>query len=234
MPSPAPDADMADPLPRAAGGAIWSGERGMTLLLVLLVVLIFVVPVMARFEPVERIVVDVGITLVLLSGIVATLDRQARNLLIAAALVALAIRWAPHAAPGLDWPPLREASSLATLLLLAGIVAAKVFERGDVTMNRVMAAVVLYLLLGLSWAMVYELVAYGEPGAFAGTEHGGGHQRWVYFSFVTLTTVGYGDITAVTPAARSLTILEALVGQLYPAILLGRLVSLMQPGGARR
>jgi hypothetical protein len=51
-------------------------------------------------------------------------------------------------------------------------------------------------------------------------------QRWLYYSFVTLTTVGYGDITPVGPLARSLAILEALTGQLYPAILLARLVAL--------
>ncbi len=58
---------------------------------------------------------------------------------------------------------------------------------------------------------------------------GGGEdtlQPWLYFSFVTLTTMGYGDITPIHPAARSLAVLEALVGQLYPAILLARLVSL--------
>ena len=55
---------------------------------------------------------------------------------------------------------------------------------------------------------------------------GGLNQELAYFSFVTLTTVGYGDITPVSPVARSLCVAEALVGQLYPAILIGRLVSL--------
>ena len=65
------------------------------------------------------------------------------------------------------------------------------------------------------------------PNAF--TEGAGrreGSADWVYFSFVTLTTVGYGDITPVARAARSLAMLEALVGQLYPAIIIARLVSL--------
>ena len=55
-------------------------------------------------------------------------------------------------------------------------------------------------------------------------------QRWVYFSFVTLTTVGYGDISPVARAARSLAMLEALIGQLYPAVILARLVSLPRDG----
>jgi hypothetical protein len=88
---------------------------------------------------------------------------------------------------------------------------------------------VAYLLIGLMWTygygMVYELV----PGAFRfpegattiGPAHGLG-----YYSFVTLTTVGYRDITPVHPVARSLTMAEAIVGQLYPAILIARLFSM--------
>jgi uncharacterized membrane protein len=65
------------------------------------------------------------------------------------------------------------------------------------------------------------------PGAFAGVErHDDTPPDWVYFSFVTLTTVGYGDITPVARGARTLAILEALVGQLYPAVIIARLVSL--------
>ena len=64
-------------------------------------------------------------------------------------------------------------------------------------------------------------------GAFSGSGFGGAERPdFVYFSFVTLTTVGYGDVTPVHPLARSLAVAEALTGQLYPAILLARLVSL--------
>lgn len=226
---------MVYPVPRAmSGSAIWSGNRGMTMLLVLLVVLVFVVPVVAHLGATGTLIVDVFITLILLTGIVATAGRRFRHVLAAVALIALGIRWAGWGVPALAMPLLREASSLVTFLLLAGIVAAKVFEGGEVTANRVMGAVVLYLLMGLSWSMIYEVLAVGVPGSFSSGEHDrGGAQRWVYYSFVTLTTVGYGDITALTPTARSLSILEALVGQLYPAILLGRLVSLQTQSGGR-
>ena len=66
-----------------------------------------------------------------------------------------------------------------------------------------------------------------SPDAFAGHPGADGALAdWVYFSFVTLTTVGYGDITPVSTSARSLAMLEALTGQLYPAIIIARLVSL--------
>ncbi len=85
-------------------------------------------------------------------------------------------------------------------------------------------------LIGLVWVFAYRLVDYLSPGALSigplGRGAGHGPQTVAYFSFVTLTTVGYGDITPVHPAARVLAIAEALIGQLYPAILIGRLVSL--------
>jgi uncharacterized membrane protein len=68
-----------------------------------------------------------------------------------------------------------------------------------------------------------------DPGAFnfpAVSDEGTLMSKLVYFSFTTLTTVGYGDVTAVNTAARSLALLEALTGQLFPAILIARLVSL--------
>ncbi len=82
----------------------------------------------------------------------------------------------------------------------------------------------MYLLLGFIWAHAYELVALWHPGAFAGAVDGS--LPWTYYSFVTLTTVGYGDITPVHPLARAVAVLEALTGQLYLAIMLARLVSL--------
>jgi hypothetical protein len=90
-----------------------------------------------------------------------------------------------------------------------------------------------YLLLGLGWALAYELVALLDAGAFSGTGLAGSPRYpFVYFSFVTLTTLGYGDVTPVHPVARSLAIAEGLTGQLYPAILLARLVSLATGSGS--
>ena len=74
---------------------------------------------------------------------------------------------------------------------------------------------------------MYAAFAAHSPEAFSGNPGGRvGLAGWVYFSFVTLTTVGYGDIMPVATGARSLAILEALSGQLYPAVIIARLVSL--------
>ncbi len=95
-----------------------------------------------------------------------------------------------------------------------------------------MGAVAVYLLIGMVWSVVYHLVALRIPGAFniQGTNATGNGEslqsQLFYFSFVTLTWIGYGDIGAVYPIVRMLVILEGVVGQLFPAILIARLVSL--------
>jgi voltage-gated potassium channel Kch len=107
-----------------------------------------------------------------------------------------------------------------------------VFHEGPVTAHRITGAIVVYLLFGLMWGFLYQLIALLIPEAFklpqAMTTYTAdlSQNSLLYFSFETLTTLGYGDILAVHPVARVLVILEALTGQLFPAILLARLVSL--------
>jgi hypothetical protein len=106
------------------------------------------------------------------------------------------------------------------------VVLALVVRRGPITPRRIQGAIAVYLLLGFIWAQLYELVALWRPGAFTGAVEGMGSLPWTYYSFVTLTTMGYGDIMPVHPLARAVAVLEALTGQLYLAIMLARLVSL--------
>jgi hypothetical protein len=124
-------------------------------------------------------------------------------------------------------------STILFLTLTAGGVLANVLRAGRVTPHRIQGAVAAYLLLALIFAFAYSLTEILAPGSFhlpapivaapAGAERMG---ELVYFSFVTLTTLGYGDVTPASPSARTLATLEALVGQLYLAILIARLVSL--------
>ena len=131
------------------------------------------------------------------------------------------MRWGPFSIQA------TAAAGLVSVAAMALVVLGQTFRAGPVNVHRIQGAVAAYLLLGLAWALAYELVALLATGAFSGTGLGEGERpQFVYFSFVTLTTVGYGDVTPVHPVARSLAVAEALTGQLYPAILLARLVSL--------
>jgi len=200
----------------------------MLLLLLLIAFTVFVFPVLP-YGQTARFLLDVLMTLVLLTGVFAVSEhRRILPTLAALSILAIVLRWAEWIVPFALLSAVRELSMTVVLMALAIAVGINVFGAGKEVGARLMGAVVLYLLIGLEWGVIYSILYSYWPGAFAGALDAAGYplERWIYFSFVTLTTVGYGDITPVTTAARSLAILEALVGQLYPAVILARLVSL--------
>jgi Ion channel len=120
--------------------------------------------------------------------------------------------------------------------ILGFVVARKVFERGPVNYHRIVGAVLLYLLIAMAFVSLFMLVGLRVPNAFNGLVLEDNQKMasgLIYFSFVTLTSIGYGDIVPVHPVARSLCNLETIIGQLYPATLLARLVSLEIEGRRR-
>ncbi|HXZ07632.1 MAG TPA: potassium channel family protein [Paraburkholderia sp.] len=210
-------------------------NSGMNILLVLLVVTVFVVPVVVTSSSLmDRISQDVLLSCILVSGVVAASDRSKVFLWIVLVVgFAIVVRWAGWLTPHVHAFVLRDEFGILSLTLLGAVIAKRVFGAGAVTRDRMMGAVALYMLVGLIWADAYQLIYSTIPGAFVGTPAQDGsadRSTWVYFSFVTLTTVGYGDITPAARAARSLANLEGLIGQLYPAIVLARLVSLQVSG----
>jgi hypothetical protein len=121
-------------------------------------------------------------------------------------------------------------TTLAVLGMLM-VTLSGVYRDGPVTSHRIRGAIAAYLLIAVLYAKTYALIHYFFPDAFVTAARVGRSipevtRDFLYFSVVTLTTVGFGDITAVLPIARSLAMTEAFIGQLYPAILLARLVSL--------
>jgi voltage-gated potassium channel len=109
------------------------------------------------------------------------------------------------------------------------IACGLVFSTGSITLNRLMGGVCIFMLLGLTWNILYVFLVYFDPSSFEGLPENALVDQDVYwdmtyFSFVTLTTLGYGDITPAGTMARVLAYSEAVVGQLYLAILIGALV----------
>ena len=118
-------------------------------------------------------------------------------------------------------------------ILLMIVLADNVFGDGPVDLNRIVGSVSIYFVLGLVFALVYSLLETFQPGAFGlppVSKVAGSHQTMFselfYFSNVTLTTLGYGDINPVSRPARTLATMEAIIGQLYLAIVMARLVGL--------
>lgn len=206
------------------GGTRYSTIRFLTCLIVLIVSDPFV-----RMMRDGRIVVVALWSLLLLLGVLTIRGRRkGMALAMALALPALAARWGAHyhlkAVPS-------GAVPLLTVPFLGLIVVRflRFILRAPRVDSQVLAAgVSVYLLLGILWASLYMAVAVLDPAAFitpAGADLRSGFDP-VYFSFITLNTVGYGDILPVSNVARMLAMVESSTGVLYVAVLVARLVSL--------
>jgi hypothetical protein len=214
----------------------WSSKSGLTALLVSLGLLVFV------FLPLETsgligrgwlFAVDVWMAGVILAGASALGWRGVqRGITLLGGGLLLTMLVLRLVARGLQerWTEVCAASlSLLVLSVLVALILGQVFKDGPATRDRIFGAVAAYLLLGLTWAEAFRLVDIFLPNSFQGLHWLSGQHNlssFVYFSLATLTTVGYGDIVPLTLPARSLSNLESLVGQLFPAIFIARLVSM--------
>ena len=207
-------------------------DWSLTVLLVFLSISVFVVRPLTVFGFDAHFIASLVFTIMLLSGI-ATVARSRRTALLFAILTLLAVtvHWARLLVYHESLVSIDAASVIVACGTLAGIVLAQVFREGPITSQRIQGAIAAYLLVALMFAAAYTWIdlhiaeAFTGPVGINGLQHDP-MQRFVYFSFVTLTTVGYGDISPIAPIARSLAMLEAVLGQLFPAVLLARLVSM--------
>jgi hypothetical protein len=202
----------------------------LTALTALLVVMLFVVaPLQARgvfaFQVFELV-----LALFLVGGV---FFMSGSRTAVVAMLVALAMVIS-GAALRLRSPSILDLNLFAGSWLIMGltmgwVVARATFAPGRINYHRVVGAVLLYLTVAVIFAALFTFVGTLHPQAFAGMEVEDSPalaSRLIYFSFATLTTTGYGDVSPIDPIARSLCNLEAVFGQLYPATLLARLVTL--------
>jgi len=118
---------------------------------------------------------------------------------------------------------------LIFLSISIGIAFHSVFLGVRVDINKVIGAICIYLMLGIMWAIFYFFLNVFKPGAFSGLTAAAMQEQLselIYYSFVTLTTLGYGEIVAVEPLARTLSYLEAVLGQIYLTVLVAALVGM--------
>src|SRR6266516_1460946 len=178
------------------------------------------------------IIVSVLLSLVLISAVLAVAS-SGRTLVVAVLLMipAIAGRWINHFRPDLVPPAVFLIAGLALVAFVVFNLMRFILRAPSVDAEVLCASISAYLMLGLLWTMAYWLVDQLTPGgAFsfntnAGTRSMNGFTGF-YFSFITLSTVGYGDITPVSRIARWLAAMEAMTGLLYVAVLIARLVSL--------
>ena len=213
----------------------WESEANLSLFLALLVLVVFVLPAVGFDRSDQRLYNDVSYTVILSSGV--AIAWRSRPLFFTAAsfaLIAIVIKWAAwFSAPRAlgVWP---DVLALLSIVLIVFILLRQVFSVGPITSMRIQGAIAVYLGFGIAWAHAFHIAAVTNPGSFSTTTNElTSVKDWLYFSFITLTTVGYGDIVPVKPIARSLATSEAITGQLYLAVLLAHLVSVRVSGNGR-
>jgi hypothetical protein len=122
-------------------------------------------------------------------------------------------------------------TDVAVYSLFIGMMLVKVFEGGPISAHRVVGAIVVFMLIGNLWAVIFQFIYGYTPDAFqlpaSTADHGADQVTFLYFSYTTLTTTGYGEIFPTHALTRTLANIEQLIGVLYPAVLIGRLVSLV-------
>src|SRR5271167_2636228 len=209
----------------------WSGDLGLTLISVSLVVLIFLILPLRKAGVVGHFFFDLIMVSLMVSG--ALVIKQSRIVtasVIAIVLTSATLLWVSRFYPTPLLQQLSSLLSIVTMLLYVRIVLLVMFREGPVTWSRIQGGIAAYLFLGMAWAAAYQLVEQLHAGSFRFVSMPANIDQLtsslIYFSFATLTTVGFGDITPLNPFARSLAVAEAVVGQLFPAILIGALVAM--------
>jgi Ion channel len=219
-------------LPREQIDRFWASDWALSTLLIFLCTTIFVLRPLETLGLNVRLIASSFFSLILISGLVAVSHSRRMALVFGSvAVLSVMIRWTRYALYGPEYIAFEAIAAIVACGMLAAIVLTQVFREGPVTFQRIQGAVAAYLLIALMFAAAYSWVdvlvanAFSGPAPTAAEQHDV-VQRFIYFSFVTLTTTGYGDITPQAPLARSLAMFEALIGQMFPSILLARLVSL--------
>ncbi|MDJ0848613.1 MAG: potassium channel family protein [Myxococcota bacterium] len=229
--------------------ALTTGQRGPTPILErgqqllgrfgLVLATLFSLLVVAGFAAQSAIGLEIfslSITLVLGTGVYA-LGRRRWVLAVGLGIgvPAFAIEWISNYNPSTALVMANLFSFLFFLVFLAAVIAYEILHEDRIHLDTILGGITIYILFGIGWAFAYSVVEHLMPGSYPS----GGvalqelrprfefvFPELLYFSFVTLTTLGYGDIAPTNPPARMLALFEAIVGQLYVAVAIAVLVGL--------
>ncbi|NNE17216.1 MAG: two pore domain potassium channel family protein [Myxococcales bacterium] len=198
-------------------------------LLFLLIVLIVVAP--SATGPGAIFIVEALLDLVLVAGAYSAAARAGHSWpFLALTALTLLVRWSAVFARGTEFELVSSVITVIWIVYAIVIIGKQLFVERKVTTNMIFGAVIAYLLAAIAFSFVYEAIELQQPGSFSGLPDGAGPlalgDALLYFSLVSLTTVGYGDILPVSALARPLAVLEGAFGTLYLAVVIARLVGL--------
>src|SRR5271165_6984484 len=174
----------------------WQSQANLSFFLAILVAFAFIFPILGFGRKDIKFYADVAFTFLLISGVAIAWGHK-WQLLISGSVAGIAIvcRWVNWFAPSPTLQLWADSLSLAGIAVIAFVLLRRVLEPGRVTHVRIQGAIAVYLMFGAGFAHAYHMIAVLQPGSFQ-SQVGLGNNitDWMYYSFVTLTTVGYGDI----------------------------------------
>jgi voltage-gated potassium channel len=204
-----------------------AGKHRFSLLLVLMLGLIFVFPAVGGI-PRLKILVDVYIAFVFLVGVYSISSKRHFAyfglFLALPKFITTALGYIAHV-PGMVL--VGDVFGILCLIFIAYKILVYVFKQQRITGDIISGMVVIYLLLAYSWALIFQIIEVVQPGSFYIPE---ACQQdpfsFLYFSLVTITTIGYGDITPVSNIAKACAVMNGLIGQIYLVVVVATLVGM--------
>ncbi len=200
-------------------------------LLISLVLLLLLHPIFADVF-IGRVIQNIALSVVLLSAVYSvSRKKQVFAIAVLLSLPVFAGTWLAYFLENVYLTLVTWSFAIVFLALIGSIVLSDVLKSEKVTTDTIHASICVYLLIGVTWALLYSVMEGIRPESFL-IEHSLVTSvseyipHFLYYSFVTLTTLGYGDITPLTPLAKTLSYMEAVTGQIYIAVLIARLVGL--------
>lgn len=208
----------------------WLKESGLSSMLLLLSIMHFIlIPLFGSFSFFMALL-NVFWMLFLLAGILSLKTTSLRLTLISIVPVLFIIfSWVNIMTSGLIVEYLDFILTIGTFLIVISLILRRVFEHGPINGHRVVGSIVVYMLLANLWCIIYLFLNNQIKGSFQipplQFESNSEEANFLYFSYITFTSTGFGEILPIHPIARSLVQIETIVGILYPVILIGNLVS---------
>lgn len=214
-------------------GDYWTHERSLTALLVYMSVSIFAWIPLSDYahEWWSFVISDLLFNLIVLAGVFSVMTRWRKQLkFIGVAVAATSLRIVSFLTQDEVMLVLSYASAIAFFAMLARKVVAHIIKDGPVNFFRIQGSIVIYMMVGVVFAWLYASIEIFFPGSFSTThawqDHGDRFSQFLYFSFVTMTTLGFGDLIPTFSFAKSLVIFQGIFGMLYPVVMIARLVSM--------
>lgn len=211
----------------------WNHERSLTALLIYMCLAILLwIPLGDHADTWWAFLInDLLFNLIILAGVFAVFTRWRKQyVFIGIALMAGALRILAFL-EGEKWMHvLSDLFSILFFSLLARLVLTHIFKEGPINFYRIQGSIVVFLIIGILYGLLYTILEMLIPGSFIITAGGrpvhNTYAQLLYFSFVTMTTLGIGDMIPVAPVAKALVVFQGMIGLLYPVVMIARLVSM--------